>query len=148
MDFILKNKKFEKVMLLISVVTFLWISIFGLVYHMNQMRPEVSNNSCLFSAYSNGECAMNISEHITFWQEMFTSTPQNIAGFMDAIILIISLAILIIFYRDNLSLSSKRIASRFRLYIKQHPQINLFNYLGEVFSSGILNTKKYKLATI
>lgn len=148
MNSIFTNKKLEKIMLIISAIFFLWISTFGLAYHMNEMKTGVADNSCLFSTSSNGGCAMNLSEHITLWKEMITGLPQNIVGLINALILVILLAITIIFWHNFLSLLSRRIASQFKLYIKQHPQIKLFNYLGEVFSSGILNTKKYKLAII
>lgn len=148
MNSIFNNKKLGGIMLIISAIFFLWISTFGLVYHMNEMKAGVADNSCLFSISSNGECAMNLSEHITLWQEMITGLPQNIVGLINALILVILLAITIIFWQNSLSLFSRRISSRYRLYIKQHPQINLFNYLGEVFSSGILNTKIYETIKI
>lgn len=145
MNLVFTNNKFGKSLLIISAILFLWISTFGLLYHMNEMGVE--KNSCLFSS-SDKDCAMTFSEHITIWQGMTLSLPQNITGTLGALLLLVALALVSIFWRNSLYLFSPHIFSRFKLYIKQHPQINLFNYLGEVFSSGILNTKKYKLATI
>lgn len=142
-----KNNKFGQVLIIISAVLFLWISSFGLLYHMNEMRLESTKNSCLFSG-SEEACAMTFSEHLTLWQGMTTSLPQDILGVMSILLLMVALALVFTFYRNYLFEFTRRISSRYRLYIKQHPQINLFNYLGEVFSRGILNTKKYKLATI
>ncbi|KKP91452.1 MAG: hypothetical protein US04_C0001G0488 [Candidatus Nomurabacteria bacterium GW2011_GWD2_36_14] len=133
-------------MLVISMVIFLWISTFGLLYHMNAMRFEATKNSCLFS--SSNECGMTFTEHITLWQGITMSLPQDIFGIVNTILLLITLALTFTFYRNSILEFSRRVSSRFRLYIKQHPQINLFNYLKEVFSSGILNTKIYKVATI
>jgi len=148
MNSMLNNKKFGGILLIISAIFFLWISNFGLVYHMNEMSSKVASNICLFSTSSSGGCAMNFSEHIAFWQEMTLSLPQNIIDAISALLLMIALVAVAIFYKDYIFEFFKNITFQFRLYIKEHPQINLFNYLKEVFSSGILNTKIYKLATI
>lgn len=147
MSFVLKNKKVWKITFILTAIFLLWISTFGLLYHTNEMKIEGVKSDCLFSGQVEG-CAMNFSEHITLWQKTIASLPQNTARLINSFILVILLVVAIVFWQNSFSLFSRRIASRFKLYIKQHPQINLFNYLGEVFSSGILNTKKYKLATI
>jgi len=148
MNFILKNNKIWKIVLTLTAIFFLWVSTFGLLYHMDEMKSEIEKNACLFSFSSNEGCAMNFSEHIILWQGMITSLPQNTVELIDVLILIILLAITILFWHNSLSLLFRRIASRFRLYIREHPQINLFNYLGEMFSRGILNTKIYETVTI
>lgn len=148
MNLVFTNNKFGKILLIISAILFLWIGTFGLLYHMNEMGVEKNKNSCLFSNSASEACAMTFSEHITIWQGMTLSLPQNMAGVMGALLLLVTLALISIFWRNSLYLFSRHLFSRFKLYIKQHPQINLFNYLKEVFSRGILNTKKYKLATI
>jgi len=141
------NNKFVKILLIISAIFFLWVSSFGLIYHMNQMGMDGSKNGCIFSSPSDS-CVMNFSEHITFWQGLTISLSQDMVGVMSIILMLAIIATALIFYSKELLLSSLRIFSRFKLYIKQHPQINLFNYLKEVFSSGILNKKIYELATI
>ncbi|MFA6392678.1 MAG: hypothetical protein WCW54_01130 [Candidatus Paceibacterota bacterium] len=147
MNSTLNNKKFGKIMLIISIVSLLWISTLGLVYHMNGMKFEGAKNSCLLGSENNG-CAMNFSEHVTVWNEMFTLMPQNILNTTSSLVSFVLLFVIFVFARNYLSLYSRQIYLKFKLYIKEHPQINLFNYLGEIFSSGILNTKKYKLANI
>ncbi|MFA5773536.1 MAG: hypothetical protein WC908_02585 [Candidatus Paceibacterota bacterium] len=148
MNSILKNNKIWKIVLILTAIFFLWVSTFGLLYHIDEMKSEIEKNACLFSSSSNGGCAMNFSEHIAFWQEMTLSLPQNIIDAISALLLMIALVAVAIFYKDYIFEFFKNITFQFRLYIKEHPQINLFNYLKEVFSSGILNTKIYKLATI
>lgn len=129
------------------MVVLLWIGTFGLLYHMDEMKIEGAKSNCLFGGEADG-CAMNFSEHITIWHEMFTLIPQNILGFTSTIILFIALALTSVFWKNYFYIFSQEIALKFKLYIKEHPQINLFNYLREIFSKGILNTKKYKLVTI
>lgn len=147
MSLTLKNKKLPKIILITTVIYFLLVNTFGLLYHMSEMKIEEVKSNCLFSDQTNG-CDMNFSEHITLWQGMTLSLPQNTIEITDALLLLVTLALAFTFYRNYILEFSRRISSRFRLYIKQHPQINLFNYLKEVFSSGILNKKIYKLATI
>ena len=147
MNPILKNNKVLKIIIAGAIISFLWINIFGLVYYMNEMRVGAKNSNCLFSGQTK-ECTMNFSEHVNIWHEMFTILPQNIFGFTSTLILFIILALTFIFWRNYFYIFSQRIYYRYKLYLKQHPQINLFNYLEEVFSSGILNKKIYKLAII
>ena len=90
---------------------------------------------------------MNFSEHIAFWQEMLTILPQN-AELLGLLILIALMVVAISFWRNHLSLFFKLVASRWKLYLKQHPQIRLFNKLLEAFSRGILNSKIYAPAII
>lgn len=147
MNSIFKNNKILKIILAGAVISFLWISTFGLLYHMNEMKLEGAKSNCIFSGESNG-CAMNFSDHINIWHEIFTIIPNDIFGLVNSILLAILLATLIVFSKDYFHVFSRRIYCRYKLYIKQHREIKLFNFLAEVFSSGILNTKKYKLATI
>jgi hypothetical protein len=147
MNSIFKNNKIFKIILAGAVISFLWISTFGLLYHMNEMRIEGTKSNCIFGGESNG-CAMNFSDHINIWHEIFTIIPNDIVGLVNSILLAILLITLVVFSKDYFYIFSRCIYCQYKLYLKQHPQIKLFNYLEDVFSSGILNTKKYKLATI
>lgn len=147
MNSILKNNKFFKIILAGAVISFLWISTFGLLYHMNEMRLEGAKSNCIFSGESNG-CAMNFTDHINIWHEIFIVIPNDMVGLVNFILLAILLMTLVVLSKDYFYIFSRRIYCRYKLYIKQHREIKLFNFLAETFSSGILNTKKYKLATI
>ena len=147
MNLISINKKFLKIAFMISIISFLWIGSLGLLYHMSPMNLDATQNGCLFGGASE-PCAMTFSEHITLWQGIITILPQDTFGIIGALLVMVALAITFTFYRDYLFEFTQRIYSRYRLYIKQHPQINLFNYLKDIFSSGILNRKIYKIATI
>ena len=149
MKLISYNKILLKTLFMIASVMFLWFSAFGLMYHMNLMKSESNSvNGCLF----NGEvdvCVMNFSEHIALWQSMITSLPQQVGGILSLLLLIVLSIIVTNFrYSHPHELLIKNISSRWRLYIKQHPHIHLFNFLREAFSRGILNTKIYSLASI
>lgn len=147
MNFILNNRKLGWIMLFISIISLLWINTFGLNYHMNEMRIDKNNNNCLFNSQTSG-CTMSFSEHASIWHEMFTILPQNILEFITTLVLFIIFTLTFIFWRNYFYIFYRQIALKFKLYKREHPQINLFSYFKEVFSSGILNTKIYKLATI
>lgn len=147
MDFKFTNKNLPKIMLAISMIVLLWIGTFGLLYHIDGMNLEGNKSSCLFGSQKK-ECVMNFSEHINIWQEMFTLIPQNILEFTNTLILFMTLGLIFIFWKNYFYIFYEEIILKFSLYLREHPQIKLFNHLGEIFSSGILNTKIYKTATI
>ena len=135
------NKTFTKMIFALTAAAFLLIGVFGLLHHMNEMKADGTAGGCLL----NGQlevCTMNFSEHIILWQKMFTILPREIK-LLNLFVLAILLAALIIFRQNFLCEFSRRLASFWKLYIQQHPQINLFNFLKEEFSRGILNPKIY-----
>ena len=145
MNLTLVNKKLGEIMLVLTVILFLWVSIFGLLSHMNVMKMEGATDGCLFGLTGETQvCPMNLSEHLSIWKEMFTSLPQNI-GLLGLLILAVVFIIIFTISKKFLFELYLRAAHRLKLYIKQNPQINIFNYLREVFSSGILNPKIYTL---
>jgi len=143
MNFIFANKNLAKIVLILTTISFVWLGTFGLLNHMTGMKSDNQMNmgSCLF----NGQeeiCNMDFSEHISVWQSMVTSLPQNF-GLLDILLLAIVLVVIIPFIHDPLSRLSEKIRFRYKLYIRQHPQISLFNFIQEIFSQGILNPKLF-----
>lgn len=140
MDFVSAYKNLGKVALTLTIISFLWISIFGL-FHMSEMKSDGTMSNCLL----NGQlevCTMNLSAHIALWQNILTGQPQN-SGLLGLLILITALAAIIAFGKDPFSELYECTVYHWRLYIKQYTQISLFNFLREAFSQGILNSKKY-----
>ncbi|OGN10768.1 MAG: hypothetical protein A3J46_01965 [Candidatus Yanofskybacteria bacterium RIFCSPHIGHO2_02_FULL_41_11] len=134
------NKKFVKILFAITAISFLWFGTFDSMHHMSEMKPDMAGGSgCLFNGQTE-VCTMNFFEHMALWQGMFTSLPQNTA-LLDLLILALVLVAVIAFWHNPLMEFSERVASRWRLYIKQNPQIRLFNSLIEEFFQGILNPK-------
>ena len=141
MNLALANKKFLKILFALTAISFLWFATFGLFNHISEMKPDMAGGSgCLFNGQTE-VCAMNFLEHIALWQGMFTILPQN-TGLLDLLILAFVLIAVVAFW-NPLTEFSELVASRWRLYIKQNPQIRLFNPLIEEFSQGILNPKIY-----
>lgn len=143
MNFIFANKNLVKIVLILATISFMWLGTFGLLNHMTGMKSDNQMNmeGCLF----NGQeeiCNMDFSEHLSVWRSMVTSLPQNF-GLLNILLLVIVFVVIIPFLHDPLSKLSKKIRSRYKLYIRQHPQINLFNFIKEIFSQGILNPKLF-----
>lgn len=139
----LSLNKFSKILLILTTISFLWLGTFGLLSHMSEMRSDnqMTMGGCLFDGQEE-ICNMDFSEHLSVWQSVLTSLPQNF-GLLNMLILAIVLVVIIPFLHDPLSRLSERIRFRYKLYIKQHPQINLFNFIQEIFSQGILNPKLF-----
>lgn len=143
MEFISLNKKFIKITFALIAVSFVWFGTFGLLYHMDEMKQDGQMEGCLFDGQSE-ICTMNFSEHLSSWQSVFTSLPPNTV-LLSLLALAMFSVLITAFWRDSLFEFFDRIASRSKLYIKQHPQINFFDSLREAFSQGILNPKIYSL---
>jgi hypothetical protein len=132
---------------MLAMVSFLWISMFSLFYHTSDMGSDGMASSCLFGGEKVSLCTMSFSEIISLWQGSFVGLAQE-TGSLSSVLLLIILAVAIVFVRNLLYEFSERIFSRRILYIKQHFQINFFNYLKEAFSQGTLNPKVYELAIV
>ena len=141
MNFILANKKFVNTVLILITITFLWFGTFGLLFHVNEMKVDSQMSNCLFNGQEE-VCNMNVSEHLSVWQSMITSLPQT-TGLLGLLLLSVVLVAVFISLRDILSKLSEKIRFLYTLYIKQHPQISLYNFLREIFSQGILNPKLF-----
>jgi hypothetical protein len=135
------TKKFARVLLGLALVSFLSVAFFGISQTVMGMEKQSDGNmsGCLFSGKAE-ICTMTFSEHVGHWQAMFTTTaPQKVLSFVLLILAVVFVAVAIL--KRNLLLLSSYHATRWRLYIKQNPNLSLFNPLREAFSSGILHPK-------
>lgn len=121
------------------LVIFTFITTFGLGLSMkHDMQGSMVN--CPLMSGSTTLCQMNPLEHITKWQQLFTTTRQT-----DAMVLIVALFILgstILL----LKMHSQRSLLQIRLYTyhkRKNPQMQLFNHLLLAFSNGVLHPKLY-----
>ncbi len=142
MNFKISKKEFGKIAIILTIILFLWISTFGLLYYMSQMKLS-SASSCLFDGQGTTACTMNFSEHIALWQGLVRSIPATI-GFLSFFILLVALEPLKNFWNNFFIRFWDQSIFYWKLYLKQHPQIRLFNFLLEIFSSGILKPRIYE----
>lgn len=141
------SKKFAISLITVGLLSFATLSLFGLG-HMSGMEANKDGNmeGCIFTGKTM-LCKMGIVEHISLWQGMFTAMPQESLLFMALLILLVA----VIFVTKNFlappRLSNSEALAK-RLYLKEHPNLSLFNPLKEAFSQGILNPKIHDFATL
>ncbi len=124
---------------LISLFTFIFIMLFGLNLSM-RMDKDGKMSNCPVMTHSSSICPMGPFEYLAKWQQMFQATAQTNMLFL--FITLFSFNALFSFFRIHLTLAPPKRLS-FAFYKRDHPDINLFNYLQEAFSSGILQPKLY-----
>lgn len=128
------------------VSSFLLLNFSGLLHFETMMQSGDNMPHCPF-APGEALCTMDIFGHINAWRGVFVSLPKSV-GSPDLLILAIILATVIGLWRNFLFKFFEYSATQWKFYIKQHPQIRLFNSLQEAFSRGILNPKIYNSAII
>lgn len=133
------NNTLAKLLLVLAGLTFTWIALFGLMHHMGGMTQDGVMSGCMFT----GEvevCTMNFSEHITLWQGVIRDLPKQLPLYL----LLASLFTYFFFikkrFREGPSLCG---AILLRHYLADHPGIQFFHSLQEIFSRGILHPKIY-----
>lgn len=141
------HKILTKTIFAIVAAAFLLFSLFGVVISIGSMKINSDGvmTHCLLMNHT-PMYPMSFTEHINLWQTMFSSLLPSVS-LMNILILALSLVLTQAF--NNLSiLSLEFLLIQYRIYLKQHPHISLFNFLKEAFSQGILNPKIYELSTI
>ena len=136
------NKKFTRFLLGVTLVVYLFLVVFGVSQTIMGMekRADGSMSDCLFSSKAE-ICTMTFSEHLSQWKAMFTTTAPQEAFTFALLILIAVVFIAVAIFKRNLFLLSSYFAIRWRLYIRQNPNLSLFSSIKEAFSSGILHPK-------
>ncbi len=114
------------------VLAFTLISLFGLWNHYNtEMNSTETVNACPFVGQP---CDMNMTEHIAMWQNFFTAPDISYLTFL------LLLAIFMVSFLATPKIP--KLTLKISEYIK-YSFVNLFNYLTQAFSQGILNPKIY-----
>lgn len=126
-----------------------WALLFGFIcvgmFHEPSMRMDMTSNPTLTAiAGQESCCGTNVSQHIQSWRNTFLAVPQ---GIRDALTLL-ALGLILILGYSWASLRNRRPSidldiGRLRLYIRQNPELVLFNHLKLAFARGILNPKIY-----
>lgn len=137
------TKKFARFLLGFVLVAFLSVIFFGASQTMAmEEKSDGTMGGCLFTGMDE-ICTMKFEEHLAQWQSMFTTTaPQKALAFALLLLLAVVFVAVAILKR-NLLLLFSYFTTRWRLYIRQNPELSLFNPLREAFSQGILNPKIY-----
>jgi len=135
------TKKFSCFLISLGLVAFITVSFFSISMGM-EMRGDGTMSGCLFDRKAE-ICSMNLVEHLSRWRGMFTAICAKANLLIQFLLLAFAFVIFAFALGPHLPLLFNHHSSRWRLYIKQNPQLLLFDYLREAFSQGILNPKIY-----
>ena len=135
------NKNIVKTAMFLAAISLLWFGAFGLLRHSGEMKSTMTASGCLFDG-GQEVCAMDVSDHVSTWQGMFTGLPQN-ANQTILILFAIVLVLVAVFFRGAIFDFSGHTLDRKNLYVKQQEKVPFFDFLREAFSGGILNSKIY-----
>lgn len=125
--------------LILFLTLFTAISILGIGVNMAVYNTDMA--VCPLMGELLPMCQMEMSEHIGYWQNLFTA-KVNDTNTLILWLLAISLPLAI--YRPDIRHRAKTpLDLSFNLYNKTNPQTHLFNYLNLLFSKGILQPKIY-----
>ncbi len=137
--FSLKNNT-GKILFWIGILAVLLIPSLGLIHsNMMGMDSKMSMSDCPFMVGTSSLCTMTPFEHISIWQNMFTTLP-NQDTVLQFFLIFSTFIFCFIFFRQVFSPPQNYFylsRNRYRRYI--FPT----NYLQEAFSRGILNPKTF-----
>jgi len=134
------HQKLSENLTLFVLISFAFISIAGMSMGMETKDGQMSG--CPFMASEASMCQMNITEHISQWQEIFLGVPNKTNFLALAIVLLI--VILASFIKPFSQL--KRLSTCTARFLAHH-RVNfakVFDPLLVAFSDGILNPKIYE----
>lgn len=126
--------------ILLVLLVLLLTSIFGLGIIMGSTQ-DGEMAGCPLTSGPASMCQMNVIEHISYWQQLFTAKVSDINSlilWLLTILFVLTFPSLYIRNKDRTPLDLS-----FYLYNKSKPQTHLFNYLNLLFSKGILQPKIY-----
>lgn len=127
--------------------TILFGLIFGFLcvgmFHKTSMTMESMDPSAMLSV--KGEqtcCGGNMSQHIQSWTNTFLTIPQDLRNNLALLALGFLLALVFIKSLFSYTTTDQRLLVD-RLYLRQRPNLLVFNPLKLAFSRGILHPKLY-----
>jgi hypothetical protein len=133
------RKKVSENLIFFTLTSFIFMSILGIGIGMEMKDGQMS--SCPFTAGQEAMCQMNITEHITKWQQAFLGIPAK-TNFL-AFIAVLLFAIFASFIKPFPQLKKlTESAVRFLAYHRAN-FAKVFDPLLIAFSDGILNPKIY-----
>ena len=134
-------------LILISlVVGFLCISFI----HATQAHAVMSSHSShkASSATLNACCDIGVSDHMELWKGTLVGIPQS---FQDLLVLIVIGVVATFVFSDFFTvpkLNINLLALCYRQYVREHPNIGIFNPLKLALARGILHPKTYQRRSV
>lgn len=123
---------------LLALGIFIFTSTFSLAVHSSSMEMDQDGN--MLGCFLMGEtamCQINAFEHLSLWQNTFTTTLSISASAA----LLLALAWFIVSHRARYRVPAQVLTQPFSSF--HEPEIALVDYLRLAFSQGILHPKIY-----
>lgn len=138
------SKKIKKPAVLFVLLCLFLIVSFGLSNSSSmKMKSDGAMSGCMFDGQA-AVCLMTFSEHLSKWQSMFNTFLQK-SSFSIRFAILVSVCIFSVtaLRRYLLLLLLGYFSGLRKLYLKENPNLPLFDYRREALFRGILNTKIY-----
>src|SRR3989344_659082 len=135
--------KFPIVLITIGALVFGFFC-FGMFSKSATHMPMLGNTQSISMASEQQCCGTSISHHFNTWKNITLAVPDKVRDSLT--LLALGLALILggswLSLRHHYPLPNLDIL-RLRLYIRQNPDLLLFNHLKLAFARGILNPKIY-----
>ena len=134
-------KRINAILAVVAVLTVPMAVVLSISYSMAMESDGVMEN-CLFGGTAS-VCPMSLFEHLSSWQNMFVANlPKVAALYLFLFLVLIGLHLASSDLQLMPSKLSKSIQNQ-KLYLKQKPNILLFDDLRLAFTQGLLEPKIY-----
>ncbi len=136
--------KFPIILATLGVLTFGFVCT-GMASHVSMHDADMNSTEIIISGANQQECCnTSFSKNIDTWKNIVLTIPDKTR---DALSLLLLGLVLVLGY-SWVSLWNRRPpieldTGRLRLYIRENPNLILFNHLKLAFARGILNPKIY-----
>lgn len=132
-----------KIFAITALIALLFVGFFSIGMGNMDMNKDGGMSGCIFTGKIM-PCDMNIVEHISLWQNMFTAMPtKNIISFL------FFLAIFVIMFsvlRKNILTPPLSEYFSLKQYQRRKPKNFSFNSVKYALAKGVLHPKIYELA--
>ena len=146
MNFKQLTKKFSRVpqfvtgLTLLAFVTLVFIGMFDCSNPIMQSQMDMKSSQHQMDGCPPGNnCGMDINQHLSIWQKMFTTTFNT--DLLNLFVVLFVIAFVAGFYGLLSSPGTSSRVARYVYYERNHRENKLYNYLINIFRTGILQPK-------
>jgi len=133
--------KFPAVFLTITALVFGFMCV-GMFHETSTVMEGMAMTSEVSIKSEQTCCGGTMSEHVQSWTSTFLTTSQNLRN--DLALLALGLLLVLVFARSRSSFASTdQLLISSKLYLRQRPNLFIFNPLRLAFARGILHPKLY-----
>lgn len=129
------QNRYLRLVFILTTLAFIFVGILGLTHFMGM---HVANGGMITNCRASYALpCSNIYQHISIWQRTFTAIPSEMISSLLLLVIVFASLLVQEFY------SHHKNAHPLKFYLKENPNLPLFDYLKQIFSAGILNPKVF-----